>query len=102
MHGRMHLVARVDGAHFVLEFHDSGPGIPEELRSRILEPFFTTKPRGKGTGLVLAIVQRVVKEHGGTLAIDRSPVLGGARFAVRWPRDASEGRGARSDESGAS
>jgi signal transduction histidine kinase len=100
--GRMHLVAKVEGDAFVLEFHDSGPGIPEELRSRILEPFFTTKPRGKGTGLGLAIVQRVVKEHGGSLAIDRSPLLGGARFSVRWPRDASEGRGVRSDESGPS
>jgi signal transduction histidine kinase len=84
--GRMHLVAKVDGDAFLLEFHDSGPGIPDELRARILEPFFTTKPRGKGTGLGLAIVQRVVKEHGGTLEVGRSPMLGGARFTARWPR----------------
>jgi signal transduction histidine kinase len=91
-HGRMHLVARVVGGDFVLEFHDSGPGIPDELRVRILEPFFTTKPRGKGTGLGLAIVQRVVKDHGGTLEVAKSPSLGGAMFVVRWPRDALTAR----------
>jgi signal transduction histidine kinase len=87
--GRLHLVARVEGEAFVLEFHDSGPGIPDELRARILEPFFTTKPRGKGTGLGLAIVQRVVQTHGGTLEVGRSARLGGACFTVRWPREAS-------------
>jgi C4-dicarboxylate-specific signal transduction histidine kinase len=77
---------RVEGDDVVLAVHDSGPGIPEGLRSKILEPFFTTKPRGVGTGLGLAIVQRVVKQHAGTLTIDRSPELGGALFVARWPR----------------
>ncbi len=77
---------RLEGDEVMLAVHDSGPGIPEGLRSKILEPFFTTKPRGVGTGLGLAIVQRVVKQHGGALTIDRSPTLGGARFVARWPR----------------
>jgi two-component system, NtrC family, sensor kinase len=76
----------LEGDEVMLAVHDSGPGIPEALRSKILEPFFTTKPRGVGTGLGLAIVQRVVKQHGGALTIDRSPTLGGARFVARWPR----------------
>jgi two-component system, NtrC family, sensor kinase len=78
------LRAHVEAGHFALQVDDSGPGVPDDLRARILEPFFTTKPRGLGTGIGLAIVQRVVKQHGGTLAISRSETLGGARFLVRW------------------
>jgi signal transduction histidine kinase len=74
----------VTDAGAALEVHDSGPGIPEELRARILEPFFSTKPRGQGTGLGLAIVQRVVRQHEGTLEVGRSAELGGARFTFRW------------------
>jgi len=77
---------RLEGDAFELAAEDSGPGIPEQVRARILEPFFTTKPRGQGTGLGLAIVQRVVQQHGGALAIGRSDELGGARFTARWRR----------------
>ena len=76
--------AHVDGKRFCLVVEDSGPGIPTALRTRILEPFFTTKPRGEGTGLGLAIVQRVIKENGGTLEVGRSEDLGGARFEAAW------------------
>lgn len=58
------------GDEIVIEVEDDGPGIPDRIRSRILEPFFTTKPVGKGTGLGLAIVSRLVEEHKGRLAID--------------------------------
>jgi signal transduction histidine kinase len=75
-----------DANRFALEVHDSGPGVPDDLRTRILEPFFTTKPRGQGTGLGLAIVQRVIREHGGTLRVERSTLLGGALFVAQWTR----------------
>ncbi len=65
---------------------DSGPGIPDELRERVLEIFFTTKPSGKGTGLGLAITKRVLDEHDGTIGIERSDKLGGASFQLRFPR----------------
>jgi len=81
---RIRVHAAVTDGEVCFEVHDSGPGIPEALRTKILEPFFTTKPRGQGTGLGLAIVQRVVKQHGGRLQIARSDALGGARFAARW------------------
>jgi signal transduction histidine kinase len=74
--------ARVEGERVLIAIEDSGFGVPEQVRTRILEPFFTTKPRGQGTGLGLAIVQRVVRDHGGSLEIGRSEALGGARFAV--------------------
>jgi signal transduction histidine kinase len=77
--------AAVTDGEVCFEVHDSGPGIPEALRTKILEPFFTTKPRGQGTGLGLAIVQRVVRQHSGSLHIARSEARGGARFTVTMP-----------------
>ncbi|MCA9704547.1 MAG: hypothetical protein KDK70_01720 [Myxococcales bacterium] len=68
----------------VVEFHDSGPGVPVALRERIFEPFFTTKPAGTGTGLGLDIVRQLVTRHRGTIEVDDSPE-GGALFRVRLP-----------------
>ncbi|MBP1771217.1 MAG: histidine kinase [Holophagaceae bacterium] len=61
---------RVSGeAH--LEVEDGGEGIPEAIHSRIFEPYFTTKPKGKGTGLGLAVVKRVVERHSGRIELHR-------------------------------
>ena len=54
----------------LIEFADTGVGIPTEFLDKALEPFFTTKEEGKGTGLGLAICRRVVQEHQGTIQID--------------------------------
>ena len=64
---------------------DSGPGIPDELRERVLEAFFTTKPSGVGTGLGLPICSRIIAAHGGTMTIESSVELGGARVVVWLP-----------------
>jgi PAS domain S-box-containing protein len=48
---------------------DSGPGVPAELKTRIMEPFYTTKPVGKGTGLGLSLSKAFVEEHGGALVV---------------------------------
>ncbi len=61
---------------------DNGPGIPEELRDRIFDPYFTTK--GSGTGLGLAIVKKIVLEHGGSIDLE-TPPEGGSRFTIRVP-----------------
>lgn len=53
----------------LIEFMDTGEGIPDEHLGKILEPFFTTKEEGKGTGLGLAICRRIVQEHHGTIQI---------------------------------
>ena len=53
----------------LIEVADTGVGIPPEILPRVLEPFFTTKPEGKGAGLGLAICRRIVQEHHGTLNI---------------------------------
>jgi signal transduction histidine kinase len=69
--------------NLLVEFVDNGPGIPPEIRERIFEPFFTTKPVGEGTGLGLDIVQRIVRQHQGTIRVDSRP--GHTAFQIRLP-----------------
>ena len=66
----------------VLAVEDDGPGIPPEIAGRMFTPFFTTKARG--TGLGLAVVQRIVDGHGGSVSVQSTPGAG-ARFVVRLP-----------------
>ncbi len=67
----------------LLEIDDNGPGIPEEMRDTIFDPYVTTKH--DGTGLGLSIVKKIIMEHGGTIEAGDSP-LGGARMSVRLPK----------------
>jgi two-component system, NtrC family, sensor kinase len=71
--------------------HDNGPGIPEEIRDRIFNPFFTTKEVGKGTGLGLSISHNIIVEkHQGSIDCD-SDMNGGTTFTIRLPlRQAGE------------
>lgn len=68
----------------IIEVADTGVGIPHEILPRVLEPFFTTKPEGKGAGLGLAICRRIVQEHHGTLNIT-SEVGTGTTVRVMLP-----------------
>lgn len=58
------------GESVVISIEDSGPGIPEHLRNKVLQPFFTTKEVGKGTGLGLSISKGIIESHGGDLSLD--------------------------------
>lgn len=78
-----------EGDRLLVEFRDTGPGIPADIRSRIFDPFFTTKPVGEGTGLGLDISWRiVVNKHHGSLQVESVP--GDTRFQVLLPLTAPE------------
>lgn len=78
-----------EGDRLLVEFRDSGPGIPPDVRGRIFDPFFTTKPVGEGTGLGLDISWRiVVNKHHGSLQVESVP--GDTRFQVLLPLTAPE------------
>ena len=52
---------------------DNGPGIPQELLVKIMDPFFTTKEVGSGTGLGLSMSQKIAKQHNGSLSVQSAP-----------------------------
>jgi two-component system nitrogen regulation sensor histidine kinase NtrY len=81
--GKITISARRDGGDIVIDVIDNGIGLPKENRSRLLEPYVTT--REKGTGLGLAIVERILEEHGGGIELNDAPaVASGGRGA--WVR----------------
>lgn len=58
------------GKYLKLEVSDNGPGIEDEIINHIFDPYYTTKPQGKGTGLGLAVVYGIVKDHGGIINVE--------------------------------
>jgi len=88
--GTLTVRTALDRDQLLVEFRDTGSGIPEEIQGRIFEPFFTTKPVGQGTGLGLDISWRiVVSRHHGDLRVESVP--GDTRFLVRLPVAGPEG-----------
>lgn len=75
----------VEHTWMLIEVADSGPGIDEKLLPRVVEPFFTTKERGKATGLGLSTTTKIVEMHGGVMAVGRSEELGGASVRIFLP-----------------
>jgi signal transduction histidine kinase len=69
-----------EGADLVVRVHDDGPGMDEETRSKVFDPFYTTK--ATGTGLGLAIVRQAVEAHGGSVSVESRPGAG-ATFVIR-------------------
>ncbi|MEI9852203.1 MAG: ATP-binding protein [Sphingomonas sp.] len=80
----------------ILEVADNGPGIPDEARRRIFEPFYTTKPQGQGTGVGLSFSQGLAEAHGGRLEL--VPAERGACFRLTLPIDSEQARPAPAAE----
>jgi signal transduction histidine kinase len=89
--GRLTVRTALDRDQLLVEFADTGTGVPPDIQDRIFEPFFTTKPVGQGTGLGLDISWRiVVGRHHGDLRVESVP--GDTRFQVRLPLTEPEGQ----------
>jgi signal transduction histidine kinase len=76
------------GEHVEIRVTDSGAGIPEEVRAKIFQPFFTTKEEGQGTGIGLNVSRRIIESHGGELEVDITCT--NTCFVARIPKAQSE------------
>jgi signal transduction histidine kinase len=81
--GRVEIIASHVGDKAVVRVIDNGAGVPADLRDRIFDPFFSTKPAGQGTGIGLDIVRRLVVRHNGVVELKSEP--GRTEFCVTLP-----------------
>jgi PAS domain S-box-containing protein len=86
------LRTRTQGDRMLIEFQDTGPGVPPELTDKVFEPFFTTREVGQGMGLGLSVSYSVVREHGGSIRIGHAP-QGGALVTLELPILSADGQG---------
>ena len=84
--GNLFITAKNENGNVLVEFKDTGCGIPEEHKDRIFEPFFTTKMNWKGTGLGLSICYDIIKKHNGSIAVS-SQSGKGAAFTIILPAE---------------
>jgi putative methionine-R-sulfoxide reductase with GAF domain len=81
--GNIYITAKQSGDLVNIEFRDTGPGIPDEHKTQIFQPFKSFK-KDKGTGLGLTIAQKIIRDHGGELTVESSPEKG-ATFIISLP-----------------
>jgi PAS domain S-box-containing protein len=90
--GRIDIRAGATGPLAWLQVSDTGPGMSDEVRMRIFEPFYTTKPLGSGTGLGMAITYGIVQGHHGDITVESEPGRG-TTFTLSFPLQTSPGSG---------
>ena len=77
------LAIATEGPLGCLTVQDNGPGIPDSIKDKIFQPFFTTKPTGQGTGLGLSLSYDIIKAHGGSLSVTSD--ANGSNFIFTLP-----------------
>lgn len=97
--GHIWITTRAEDEWMTIKIRDDGHGIPEEIIGRVFDPFFTTRPKGEGTGLGLSVSYGIVQEHGGTIEVNSRPGEG-AEFVVRLPAVAKVSAGAAGTDEG--
>jgi len=75
-HPKLTVRTRSENGSVIIKIEDNGPGIPDEIKDKILQPFFTTKKGTQGTGLGLSITNDIIKAHGGRMDVKSSPGKG--------------------------
>ncbi|MCB1180109.1 MAG: GHKL domain-containing protein, partial [Leptospiraceae bacterium] len=83
--GKLEINIRKEDSFIIIDIIDSGPGIPDDLKEKIFQPFFTTKPAGEGTGLGLDIANKIIQRHNGKVVLDSIP--GRTSFKVFLPME---------------
>jgi signal transduction histidine kinase len=86
--GTLRISTRRVGDNIRVVISDTGHGIPQEIQSKIFDPFYTTKPTGEGTGLGLDIVHQLILKHEGSISVESKP--GETNFIITLPYDDTE------------
>lgn len=81
--GTIRISAKSTNGNLLMVFEDNGSGIPDDIQSQIFDPFFTTKDVGKGTGLGLDVVRKIVEKHEGSIELNSKP--GNTQFKLTFP-----------------
>jgi signal transduction histidine kinase len=83
---KLHVATEIVGNKILLKVADNGPGIPDDIKDKIMQPFFTTKRGTEGTGLGLSITNDIISAHGGTIAVNSNETEGeGTEFIILLP-----------------
>ncbi|MCM8776315.1 MAG: HAMP domain-containing histidine kinase, partial [Candidatus Omnitrophica bacterium] len=85
--GTIRVSTQLQNGTVTVQVADTGPGIPESVRNRIFDPFFSTKSTEDGTGIGLTICREIIERSGGTITCDNDHGKG-ARFTITLPRNA--------------
>ena len=86
---KLRIISWKEGDNEIFKFTDTGPGVTEEVRKRIFDPFFSTKRPGKGSGLGMSVSYQIINTHGGEILVENEKDWG-ATFTIRLPIEAGE------------
>jgi PAS domain S-box-containing protein len=84
--GNVHISVREEGRYFIFAVDDDGKGVPELSREKIFKLFHRASSSADGHGIGLSVTKRMITSHGGELLLEPQSRLGGACFAIYWPR----------------